>query len=202
MLRTGRSSLLSAAAASYSSAVLLGTFCIAQLLCPLHTRLLLLLLSCLQAKGSDGSGYDGEDTGDGDTEDGTDNGGSSRRREKPLPKRARLGGATSSHDGGGSAGGAANSQGGGKAAGVADTSDTAAAATSGAVAGTAAGYGGLDMMQLQGYQAQYWDPTQANEVSPHEGFALCGSRTWAVLRQTYMLCEALDEHHMQSPDLG
>jgi len=109
-----------------------------------------------QAKGSDGSGYDGEDTGDADTEDGTDNGGSSRRHKAGGAKRARLGGATSSNPD--AAGGPGQAQ--GRPAGAADPAEAAAMAT---MTG-AAGYGGLDMLQLQAYQAQYWDQTQT-EVS-------------------------------------
>lgn len=119
-------------------------------------HLVLCLPACSQAKGSDGSGYDGEDTGDADTEDGTDNGGSSRRSKAGGAKRARLGGATSSNPD--AAGGPGQGQ--GKAAGAADPAEAAAMAT---MTG-AAGYGGLDMLQLQAYQAQYWDQTQT-EVS-------------------------------------
>lgn len=108
------------------------------------------MLFLLQAKGSDGSGYDGEDTGDGDTEDGTDNGGSSRMRQKAGAKRARLGATPSNSNP--EAAGPSHSH-----AGKANNSDPGASA-----AAMAGGYGGLDM--LQAYQAQYWDPAQ-NEVS-------------------------------------
>jgi hypothetical protein len=97
----------------------------------------------LQAKGSDGSGYDGEDTGDADTEDGTDNASSGRRPSKTGAKRARLGGPCSSNP---------ETPGMGKGPGAGNNSDPGAGA---------AGAYGMDLMQA--YQAQYWDQAQ-NEV--------------------------------------
>lgn len=116
-------------------------------------------MSCLQAKGSDGSGYD-EDTGDGeDTGEGTDNGGSSRRQRPPAPKRARLG-VTPSNSNPELAAGPSHSH--AKAGG--NNSDPGAAAAAGGSYG-----GGMDM--LQAYQAQYWDPAQ-NEVSRADMYPL------------------------------
>lgn len=104
-------------------------------------------VAVLQAKGSDGSGYDGEDTGDADTEDGTDNGASSgRRTSKTGGKRARLGGPSSSNP-------ETPGMGIGKGPGG-NNSDPGAGA---------AGAGGYGMDLLQAYQTQYWDQAQ-NEV--------------------------------------
>lgn len=129
----------------------------------------------IQVKGSDGSGYDGEDTGDGDTEDGTDNGGSSRRRQ-PTNKRARLGGATSSNPDAGA--GPSQGVGGG---GAKTLSDPGSAAGGAAAAAAAAGVGGgagaaaYQLELMQAYQAQaYWDPAQ-NEVGVEACFLRCAA---------------------------